>query len=147
MRPCLQNCPLLLPCHMWPTLVRVLSAAGPTFIELEGARSNLVLIRTLRDSGSLDIRGKLKKCLTLDCVRNKDRMAIEPIVCLTKPTVLDVLEEVTFVVHTVVPESVASGNQIKVYRPLHGKDLSPLHVEPKAKFLRWATILILVRFV
>ena len=82
---------------MWRTLVRVFSAVGPTFIELEGARSNLVLIRTLRDFGSLYIRGKLKKCLNLDCVRNKDRMAVEPIVCLTKPTVLDVLEEVTIV--------------------------------------------------
>ena len=74
-------------------------------------------------------------------------MAVEPIVCLTKPTVLDVLEEVTIVVHSVVPESVVSGNKIKVYRPLYEKDLSPLHVEPKAKFLRWATSLILVRFV
>ena len=31
-------------------------------------------------------------------------MAVEPIVCLTRSTVLDVLKEVTFVVHTVVPE-------------------------------------------
>ena len=66
------------------------------FIGLEGARSNLVLIRTLRDSGSLDIRRRLKKCLTLECVRNKDRMAVEPILCITRSTVLDVLEEVTF---------------------------------------------------
>ena len=51
------------------------------FIDLEGARSNLV--RILRDPGSLDIRRKLRKCLTLDCVRNKDRMAFEPIVRLT----------------------------------------------------------------
>ena len=72
------------------------------FIDLEGARSNLV--HTLRDSGSLDIHRKLRKCLTLACVRNKDRMAVEPIVRLTRPTVLDVLEEVAFVVHTVVPE-------------------------------------------
>ena len=74
------------------------------FIDLEGARSNLALIRTLRDSGSLDIRRKLRKCLTLDWVRNKDRIAVEPIVHLTRSIVLDVLEEVTFVVHTVVPE-------------------------------------------
>ena len=31
-------------------------------------------------------------------------MAVEPIVRLTRPTVLNVLEEVAFVVHTVVPE-------------------------------------------
>ena len=37
-------------------------------------------------------------------MRNKDRMAVEPIVRLTGPTVLNVLEEVTFVVYTLVPE-------------------------------------------
>ena len=74
------------------------------YIELEGAKSNLVLLRTLRDCGSPDIRRKLRKLLTLDCVRNKDRMAVEPIVRLTRSAVLDVLKEVTFVVHTVVPE-------------------------------------------
>ena len=74
------------------------------FIDLEGAKSNLVLIRTLRDCGSLDIRKKLRKLLSLDCVRNKDRMAVEPIVRLTRSAVLDVLKEVNFVVHTVVPE-------------------------------------------
>ena len=31
-------------------------------------------------------------------------MAVEPSVHLTRPTVFDVLEEVTFVVHTLVPE-------------------------------------------
>ena len=55
-------------------------------------------------TGSLDIRKELRKLLLLDCVRNKDRMAVEPIVCLTRSTVLDVLKEVTFVVHKVVPE-------------------------------------------
>ena len=76
------------------------------FIDLEGAISNFVSIRALRDSGSVDIRRKLRKCLTLDCVRNNDRTCIvlEPIVRLTRPTVLDVLEEVAFVVQTVVPE-------------------------------------------
>ena len=73
-------------------------------IDLESAKSNLALIRTLRDCGSLDIRKKLRKLLSLDCVRNKDRMAVEPIVRLTRSAVLDVLKEVNFVVHTVVPE-------------------------------------------
>ena len=68
------------------------------FIDLEGAISNFVSIRTLRDSGSFDIRRKLRKCVTLDCVRNKDRMAVKPIVHLTRPAVLYVLEEVMFVV-------------------------------------------------
>lgn len=62
------------------------------FIDLEGTERNL------------DIRKKLRKLLSLDCFRNKDRMAGEPIVRLTRSTVLDALKEVTFVVHTVVPE-------------------------------------------
>ena len=43
------------------------------FIDLESAKSNLVLIRTLRDCGGPDIRKELRILLTLECVRNKDR--------------------------------------------------------------------------
>ena len=42
--------------------------------------------------------------LTLECVRNKDRMAVEPIVRLTRPEVIEVLSKVSLVVHTLVPE-------------------------------------------
>ena len=48
-------------------------------------------------------------------------------------------------VHTLVPESVAFGNQLKVDRPLYAKDLSLFNVEPKAKFLLGTTVLILLR--
>ena len=48
--------------------------------------SNLVLIRTLRDSTDPDVRKPLQKMLILECVRNKDRMAVEPIVRLLKKT-------------------------------------------------------------
>ena len=66
--------------------------------------SNLVLIRTLRDSTDSDVRKLLRKTLTLECVRNKDRMAVEPIVRLTRPEVIEVLSKVSLVVHTLVPE-------------------------------------------
>ena len=107
------------------------------FIDLEGAISNFVSIRTLRDSGSVDIRRKLRKCLTLDCVRNKDRMAFESIVHLTRPAVLYVLEEVNFVVLHRSARKVSllevKSNQVK--RPLYAKDSSLLNVEPKVKLL------------
>ena len=45
-----------------------------------------------------------ESCFPLDCVRNKDGMAVEPIIRLTRPDVLKVLQGVTFVVHTIVPE-------------------------------------------
>ena len=74
------------------------------FIDLNGQMSNLVLIRTLRDSTDCDVRKPLRKLLTLQCVRNKDRMAVEPIVRLTRPEVVEVLRKVALVVHTLVPE-------------------------------------------
>lgn len=66
--------------------------------------SNLVLIRTLRDSTDPDVRKPLRKMLTLECVRNKDRMAVEPIVRLTRPELVEILNKVSLVVHTLVPE-------------------------------------------
>ena len=47
---------------------------------------------------------KLRKLLSLECVRNKDRMAVEPVVRLTRPEVLEVLRQIQFVAHTIVPE-------------------------------------------
>lgn len=74
------------------------------FLDFNGELSNLVLLRTLRDDACTENRKKLKKLLSLECVRNKDRMAVEPIVRLTRPDVLEVLEDVQLVAHTIVPE-------------------------------------------
>lgn len=74
------------------------------FLDLDGELSNLVLLRTLRDNAHMEIRKKLRKLLSLECVRNKDRMAVEPIVRLTRPEVLEVLKQIQFVAHTIVPE-------------------------------------------
>ena len=51
-----------------------------------------------------DVRKLLRKMLTLECVRNKDRMVVEPIVRLTRPEVIEVLSKVSLVVQTLVPE-------------------------------------------
>ena len=77
------------------------------FIELAGEMmSNLVLLCTLRDCNDLTIRNRFRKLLTLECVRNKARMAVEPIVCLiiTRTRVLKELERIKFVIHTIAPE-------------------------------------------
>ena len=42
--------------------------------------------------------------LTLECVRNKDRVAVELIVRLTRPELVEALNKVSLVVHTLVPE-------------------------------------------
>ena len=74
------------------------------FIDLGGDKSSLVLIRTLRGCADPDVRKKLRKLLSLDHIRNKDWMAVEPIVRPTRPSVLDVLKGICLVVHTIVPE-------------------------------------------
>ncbi|CAB4027549.1 Hypothetical predicted protein, partial [Paramuricea clavata] len=63
------------------------------FIDLDGECSNVVLLRTLRDDADPSIRKELRKLLTLECVRNMDRMAVEPIVRVTRSNVLKVLEQ------------------------------------------------------
>ena len=67
--------------------------------------NNLVMLRTLRDCNDLTIRNRFRKLrLTLKCIRNKDRMAVEPIVPLTRIEVLKELEQIKFVIHTTAPE-------------------------------------------
>ena len=62
------------------------------------------LIGTLRDSTDSDVCKLLRKMLTLECMRNKDRMTVEPIVRLTRPEVIEVLSKMLLVVHTLIPE-------------------------------------------
>ncbi|KAL9958419.1 hypothetical protein ACROYT_G035429 [Oculina patagonica] len=66
----------------------------------------LLLLTPLPDVVHIDsdIRKPLRKMLSLECVRNKDRMAVEPIVRLTRPEVIEALSKVSLVVHTLVPE-------------------------------------------
>ena len=74
------------------------------FIDLKGQMSNLVLIRTLRDSTDSEVHKLLRKMLTLEWVQNKDWMAVEPIARLTRPEVIELLSKVSLEVHTMVPE-------------------------------------------
>ena len=50
------------------------------------------------------VRNKLRKLLKAEDVQNKDRMAVEPIIRLSNPEVLDTLKEVNKVVHQLIPE-------------------------------------------
>ena len=66
----------------------------------------MALVRTLRDSTDSDVHKLPNVMLTLERLRKKDRMAVEPIVRLTRPEVIEVLSKVSLVVHTLVPEKV-----------------------------------------
>lgn len=75
------------------------------FIIVENCRTNLVFMRTLRDHGDAHLKAELCKLLSLECVRNKDRMAVDPILRLTAAQINELLNNVEYVIHTVVPET------------------------------------------
>ncbi|XP_078361460.1 uncharacterized protein LOC144645790 [Oculina patagonica] len=69
---------------------------------------------TLRDDSNPAIRKKLRKLLKAEDVQNKDRMAVDPIIRLSSPGVLDALKEVSNVVHQLVPEKYRYSESNKV---------------------------------
>ena len=63
------------------------------------------------------MRKKLRKLLKAEDVQNKDRMAVEPIIRLSNPEVLDTLKAVNKVVHQLIPEKYrfSENNQAVVF--------------------------------
>ena len=66
----------------------------------------MAIIQTLRDDNNPNTRKKLRKLLKAEDVQNKDRMAVDPIIRLTSPEVLNTLRDVSNVMHQlyIVPE-------------------------------------------
>lgn len=58
----------------------------------EGDRSSLATLRMLRNDSDHVVSEKLHKLLTTESVRNKDRMAVEPLLELTNQELLDFLK-------------------------------------------------------
>ena len=72
---------------------------------LKGQRSNLAILRTLRDGSDPETRklfGKLLK--DSGAVRNKDRIAVDPILDLTADSFSHAVPNVELVVHALIPE-------------------------------------------
>lgn len=63
-----------------------------------------VILVALSSDGTTHTKTKPRKLLSFECVRNKDRMAVELIVHITCPDILSILENIEFVVHTLVPK-------------------------------------------
>ena len=75
------------------------------FILLKGQRSNLAILRTLRDDSDPEttkLFGKLLK--DSEAVRNKDRIAVDPILDLTADSFIHAVQNVELVVHALIPE-------------------------------------------
>ena len=89
-----------------PDSVHIVKAINGSFsnwyLIFMGQRCNLSVIRTLRED---DVYGpRLRKLLPLDVVRHRDRMNDLAPRKLAQKEVLDILEEVDYVVHPLVPE-------------------------------------------
>jgi hypothetical protein len=67
-------------------------------------RANLSILYTLRNDANVNIRTQFRKELTIDCVRNKDRMDVNSVIKISSNTVLDVLRKIGYAVHDIVPE-------------------------------------------
>jgi hypothetical protein len=71
-------------------------------ILLNSERSCLAVVHTLHDTDP-----ELKKVLRRDAVQNKDRMDVDCILHLSKPAVLQRIQSVSKIVHTIVPDKYA----------------------------------------
>jgi hypothetical protein len=72
----------------------------------EGDRSTLGTLRMLRNESSSDVVETLHRLLTAESVRNKDRMAVEPLLQLTSQKLLDYLTSIkdAFITMNLLPD-------------------------------------------
>ena len=75
------------------------------FLFLNGERFNLSNLRVLYNDEDDAIRRRMRKEVTLSAVRNRDRMSVESMLLVAKPSVRDVIREVPLLVQTIIPET------------------------------------------
>ena len=75
------------------------------FLFMNGERFNLSNLRVLYNDEDDDIRGRMRKEVTLSAIRNRDRMSVESMLLIAKPSVRDVIREVPLLVQTIIPET------------------------------------------
>ena len=73
-----------------------------SFVFMGDTDTCLVMMRTLHDYASLEIKKKLNKLLSLENVRNKDRVVVEPILKLSHSEIIQQLQQPEAVLHTIV---------------------------------------------
>ncbi len=70
------------------------------FLVVDGERVNLVLLRELRNS----LKEELRPHLRLNSVRNRDRQDVNSLIEIGSPAVINVIEKVATITHTIYPE-------------------------------------------
>jgi len=95
------------------------------FILLQKQRANLVILRTLRDDNDPSTRKVFRTLLKdSDAVRNKDRMAVDPVLDLTAEAFINELKDVKLDVHSLVPERLKFTDDNKVGAYPHPVDVT-----------------------
>lgn len=100
--------PFLATCTAVPDAVHVAKRKRQSFVNwwliVNEERTNLVQLRQLRNDPFL--HPKLSPLMPVSAVRNRDRQDVESILQISSPSVRAILQEnVTVVMHTVVPET------------------------------------------
>lgn len=80
------------------------SAFANWFLYCDGERFNLSILRVLYNDGDEGIKGQMRQAVTLSAIRNRDRMSVEAMLLIAKPSVREVIRQIPRLVQTVVPE-------------------------------------------
>ena len=104
----------------------------------EGHRSSLATLRMLRNDSDPVVSEKLHKLLTAESVRNKDRMAVEPLLELTNQELLNLLKsmDTVFLTLNIVPDRyrISDSNNRGLYS--HPFAISPASTRKLAFLIR-----------
>ena len=75
------------------------------YSKLENERGNLAVLKTLRNKASPEVRKTMRKFLPRnDHVRNKDRQGPAVVIRLAEEKLIEYLQQLDFVNHTIIPE-------------------------------------------
>ena len=75
------------------------------YLKLENEMGNLAVLKTLRNKASPEVRKTMRKFLSRnDHVRNKDRQGPAVVIRLAEEKLIEYLQQLDFVNHTIIPE-------------------------------------------
>ena len=74
------------------------------FLYCDGERFNLSNLRVLYNDGDEGIKRQMRQPVTLSAIRNRDRMSVEAMLLIAKPSVREVIRQIPRLVQTVIPE-------------------------------------------
>ena len=80
------------------------SAFANWFLFYKGERFNLSNLRVLFNDADENIKRQMRQAVTLSAIRNRDRMSVEGMLVIAKPSVRNIICKIPRLVQTVIPE-------------------------------------------